>query len=119
MAQLTYPFDDQTQPGRILRRYLAAIEDVADIGPDVLAMIQQMLGSTAGVPNDGTNIAHYDEVVKRFRFGGYVSGVPTDEQRTTAKNARSELQSIAGKFAANTAVTDVANAMAQVVAQFR
>ena len=111
-----YGFDDQTPHGRIQRRVMTGAETLLDEGKDLLAVYQQM------IDGDGSNISHFDYVVRRFKYGGHdgtAGTAVTDAQRTVAKAAWDEFQSFMSKFTGDGAVSSVNAAMLQAFAKFR
>jgi hypothetical protein len=96
-------FNDQTQHGRLLRRYLNGIETVIDEGPDVLAVLDQMLtGSAASEASFGT-------ITTRFGFA----------DNANAKSAYDEISSANAKTSGDSEVTSVNSALRQIIAKLR
>ena len=96
-------FNDQTQHGRLLRRYLNGVESVLDDGPDVQAVMSQML------TGDGSQEAHFSTITTRFGFA----------DNANAKAAWDELNSALSKTTGDGSVSNVNAAMRQVIAKLR
>lgn len=82
-------FDSTTPHGRILRSMLTGNETADDQMIDALSMLTQMRSG------DGSQDAHYTDVVKFLRYGGYtpVQGDPTPAQLQLARASYEELAS--------------------------
>lgn len=96
-------FDDQTQHGRILRRFLNAVEETLDLGADLLAAFAQM------IDGDGSQAAHFTYLTARL-------GTPSD---AVTKSLWEELQSAYSKVSGDGSVSSVNAALKQVVAKLR
>ncbi len=103
MAFLHIHFDDQTQYGRRLRRFLQLAEESDDAFTDVRDLMIQMRDG------DGTQDVHYAEVRNRFGFA-------SDNQ---ARLAFEELESAYSKTSGNGSVTNVRAARDQMFAKLR
>jgi hypothetical protein len=107
-------FNDATQHGRLLRSWLNAVEAMLDIGEDVFLKMPTM------IDGDGSQITHFDEVVKRLHVGGWVPDQPvTDPQRTIAKGLWDEFQSAYSKISGNANVSAVNAALKQILSKCR
>ena len=62
MAVQHCQFNEVSQHGRLLRQWLAALEDVLTTGGDILALGPQM------IDGDGSADAHFDYFAARFGF---------------------------------------------------
>jgi hypothetical protein len=96
-------FNDQTQHGRLLRRYLNGIETVIDEGPDVLAVLDQMLTGSAA------SEASFSVITLRFGFA----------DNANAKLAYDEISSANAKTSGDSEVTSVNAALRQIIAKLR
>ena len=103
MAFAHIHFNDQTQYGRKLRRFLDQAEESDDAAPELLSVMEQMRDG------DGSSAAHYAEVTTRFGFA-------TDAK---AKAAYDELASYWSKISGNGSVQDVRAARDQLFAKLR
>jgi len=109
-------FNKSTQYGSKLANCLALLERGDDEFTDARELILQM------IDGDGSNISHFDEVVRRFGFGDYdvtTQNPPTDAQKTVARNAWLEIESAYSKTSGNGSVTDVRAARDQLFAKLR
>lgn len=97
-------FNDQLPHGRMLRRWLNGIETVIDDGPDVLAVMTQMLAG-----NDGSQDAHFATIATRFGFA----------TNADAKAAWDEINSANFKYQTDSEVTAVNAASKQLIAKLR
>lgn len=94
MAFAHIHFNQLSQYGQRLRNMLNLCELADDQLADVRDLILQM------IDGDGSSIAHFDEVVKRFGFESYdvtTGGAVNDTQRTAARNAWLEIDSVYAK----------------------
>ncbi len=103
MAFLHLHFNDQTQYGRALRRFLQMAEDSDDLMRDVRDCMIQMRDG------DGSQAVHYAECTARY---GFVS----DAQ---AKAAFDELDSAYSKTSGDASVANVRTARDQLFAKLR
>lgn len=72
------------------------------------------------IDGDGSNIAHFDEVVKKFGVDGWVAdNVPTNAQRTTAQAIYNELNSALSKLTTDGSVASVQAALLQLFNKLR
>ena len=86
-------FNGQPDYGQAFRSHLAQREAGRRGLIDDRDVMQTM------IDGDGSQIGHFDEVVRRFGFGGWVANnAVTDTQRTVAKAAWDELNSYLGKI---------------------
>lgn len=87
-------FNQNAQYGARLRNMLTLAESADDQLADVRDLLVQM------IDGDGSQISQFDEVVKRFGFETYdvsTGGAVTDPQRTAARNAWLEIDSVYAK----------------------
>lgn len=96
-------FDDQKQHGRMLRRGLQMLEESRDLLVDTLATMTRM------VDGDGSDAAHFAEVVTRFGF----------TSNANAKAAWDELNSVLAKITTDGSVSNTHAALEQAFAKFR
>ena len=72
------------------------------------------------INGDGSAIAHFDEVVKRFGVEGWsISDAITDPMRTTAKGIWDELNSALSKITTDSSVSSVQSALLQLFNKLR
>ena len=105
-------FNAGLRHGALLRQLLTLIESGDDAFTDVRdAMIQMRSG-------DGSQDAHYDEVVRRFGFQDYdpTQGTPNADQLAKARSAFEELDSAYSKTSGNGTVDNVRAARDQFFA---
>lgn len=107
-------FNPSTVHGAKLRQLLNLMEQSDDLFTDVReAMIQMRSG-------DGSQDAHYDEVVRRFGFQDYqANNVPDATQLAKARAAFEELDSAYSKTSGNGSVSNVRAARDQLFAKLR
>lgn len=96
-------FNDQSQHGRLLRRYLNGIETVIDEGPDVVAALDQMLTGSAG------DEASFTVITTRFGFA----------DNANSKAAYDEIASANAKTNGDGSVSSVNSALRQIIAKLR
>ena len=96
-------FNDQTQYGRQLRRFLDMAEESDDIMTDVRDVMIQMRDG------DGSQAAHYAEVTSKFGFASDAK----------SKEAFEELDSAYSKTSGNGSVSNVRSARDQLYAKLR
>jgi hypothetical protein len=96
-------FNDQTQYGRMLRRFLNLAEESDDLFTDVLDIMIQMRDG------DGSADAHYAEITAKFGFAN----------DTKARAAFEELDSAYAKTSGNGSVSNVRAARDQLYAKLR
>lgn len=116
MAFAHIHFNKNTQYGAKLSTFLTRMEVALDDFADVRDLVLQM------IDGDGSDISHFDEVVKRFGFSDYdvmTNNVPTDAQRTVARNAWLEMDSAYSKISGNGSVSNVNAALLQLFAKLR
>ncbi len=103
MAITHIHFNDGLPHGRLLRSALSSLERGHDDLNAIIASIQTM------IDGDGTDAAHFDEVVTRFAF----------PSTAVAKAAWGELNSLRFKLNTNESVSDVLAAIQQAMSRFR
>ena len=103
MAITHLQFDDQKQHGRLLRRWLNAVESTLDDGDDIFRLLPTM------IDGDGSSAAHFNEVVTRFGF----------PDNATAKAFWDEFQSAYSKVSGDAQVSSVNAAIKQIIAKCR
>ena len=115
MAFAHISFNQTTQYGAMLRAFLRNCELSDDQFADVRDVMIQMRDG------DGSQNAHYAEVVRRFGFADYDStqGDPTDAQNAKARAAFEELDSAFSKTSGNGSVSNVRAARDQMFAKLR
>lgn len=115
MAAAHIYWDETNQYGRRLRASLQAMESADDQQQDAREMLIQMRDG------DGSQDAHYDNVVRRLGYGGYTAsqGTPTVAQLQMARASFEEFDSAFSKTSGNGSVTNVRAARDQVFAKHR
>ena len=115
MAVAHILFDETSQYGRKLRSCLNLMEQSDDAQVDVRDMLIQMRDG------DGSQDAHYSNVVVRLGVEGYTAtqGDPTAAQLAKARSIFEEFDSAFSKTSGNGSVTNVRAARDQVVAKLR
>ncbi len=114
MAFLHIHFNRNNQYGSKLASSLSQMES-ADI-----AQAQQRDEILQMIDGDGSNINQFDEVVKRFEVADYVpNNVPTDAQRTVARNLWLEIDSAYSKTSGDGSVSNVRAARNQLFSKLR
>ena len=108
-------FDDSTKYGAMLRSALRLSEQADEALTDVRDMLIQMRDG------DGSQNAHYANIVKRLKFADYdtTQGEPTDGQNAKARAAFEELDSAYSKTSGNGTVSNVRAARDQLFAKLR
>jgi hypothetical protein len=108
-------FDATTQYGTLLRDMLRTNEAADDKIADLRDLLIQMRDG------DGSNNAHYANIVKRLRVADYTptQGEPTDAQNAKARALFEELDSAYSKTSGNGSVSNVRAARDQLYAKLR
>ena len=108
-------WDETTKHGAMLRLMLAANESGDDQMADMRELLIQMR------EGDGSQNAHYANVVKRCKIGGYEpnQGDPNDTQLAMARSLFEELDSAFSKTSGNGNVSNVRAARDQLYAKTR
>lgn len=113
MAISHLQFNDSSHHGRLLRSGLS-IETARENLIKTRDVMQMMLDG------DGSSIAHFDEVVKKFGAGGWADNVAvTDAHRTVAKGIWDELNSALSKITTDVQVSSVQAALLQLFSKLR
>lgn len=118
MAVSHIQFNHDGRGGRRVVNMLAHLESGFDLLNDELAAMALMLDG------DGSSSDHFEYFVREYGFGGWDStqGTPTSDQKTLAKSAWDELQSLAAKLnttGQGVTTSFVKDALLQAFAKFR
>lgn len=114
MAISHLQFGNSTTAANQLRSGLQQLESGREQLIKALAKMNTM------IDGDGSNIAHFDEVVKRFEVHDYQTGqAVTDAMRTTAKALWDELNSCMFKLTTDASVSSVQAAILQLMNKTR
>lgn len=113
MAITHLQFNDNLQHGRLLRSGLS-LETARETLIKARDCMQTM------IDGDGSSIAHFDEVVRKFGCDGWVAdNAVTDPQRTVAKAIYDELNSALFKLTTDSSVSSVQAALLQLFNRLR
>ena len=107
-------FNKTSQYGSRVANSLTQMENADDQQADVRDMLLQI------IDGDGSQISHFDEVVKRLEVLDYVPNqAVTDPQRTAARNLWLEIDSAYSKTSGDGSVLNVRSARNQLYSKLR
>ncbi len=97
-------YDENTEYGRKLSRFISLLQEALNSGNSILGIMNRMKDG------DGSQAVHFDYLVSRFGF----EGVDTAAKQTVAKATFDELNSLMFKLNTDSSVSDVNAAIKQI-----